>query len=322
MPGISGGITHKESMEAQKRLTGGRSAPVKARSGRRGGVRVMAAVVVISFMIALNLLLQQFVRAEGVPDDFERIPAGEFWMGSPENEPERSGGETRHKVSISEFYLCRHEVTVGEFGKFIEATGYRTDAEMNGDSSNWRHGPKGLRGAQEQNHPVAQVSWNDAIAYCVWRSATEGRLYWLPTEAQWEYACRAGTLTPFNTGTNLRTDEANYNGDSPYNGNAKGVYRETTTPVCSFSPNRFGLYDMHGNAWEWCRDWCGERYYNECLSRGTVRDPQGSSGGSRRVLRGGGWRSGGARYCRSAYRDYDTPENRSGSVGFRLVFVP
>lgn len=304
-------LMHKERMETNERSTIGRSASVHARRGLKAGIRALAVVVLISVAIALYLLLPQTVWAASVPDDFERISAGEFWMGSSQNEQGRRRDENRHRVSLSEFFICRHEVTVGEFRKFIEATGYRTDAEKKGESWNWMHGTKKkLRGAEEQTHPVVNVSWNDAVAYCVWRSVTEGRLYWLPTEAQWEYACRAGAETPFYTGRNLTKDDANYNG-----------YRGTTTPVRSFSPNGWGLYDMHGNVDEWCSDWYEEYYYKECISKGTVKDPQGPSGGTRRVFRGGCWNRN-AQYSRSASRGSTIPASRYPDVGFRLVFIP
>jgi len=256
----------------------------------------------------------------GVSDQIERkfvlIPAGEFTMGSPANEVGHQDDETQHQVRLSSFYISKYELTVGEFRKFIEDSGYKTDAEK-GDGSyvwdgkewkkqagiNWRHGVSGsVRPQSEENHPVVHVSWNDAVAYCEWLSKTTGKRYRLPTEAEWEYACRAGTTTPFNTGSNLTTEQANYAGNYPYNNNAKGQYRQNTVPVESFAPNAWGLYNMHGNVWEWTD---------------SLYDKSGSS----RVLRGGHWYSN-ASYCRSAYRNYDTPDYRSNDVGFRLFFVP
>jgi len=142
-----------------------------------------------------------------------------------------------------------------------------------------------------------------------------GKTYRLPTEAEWEYACRAGTITPFSTGGNLTTEQANYDGNDPYNNNRKGQYREKTVAVDSFNPNAWGLYNMHGNVYEWCSDWYGG------YESGLAENPAGPTTGSSRVLRGGGWDSY-ARDCRSAYRNYDTPDYRSYDVGFRLVFVP
>jgi len=282
-----------------------------------------------------------------VPKNFVLIRGGEFTMGSPESEVGRDAvkavykqfgidySETQHQVRLSNFYISKYSVTVSEFRSFVEATGYRTDAEKGGGSwiwndsgavktagVNWRHGVSGsVRPASEDNHPVIHVSWNDAVAYGEWMSKKSGKTYRLPTEAEREYACRAGTTTPFNTGNNLTTDQANYDGNYPYNGNPKGVYRLNTVPVNSFSPNAWGLYTMHGNVAEWCSDWFGGRYYDECKESGTVSNPAGPATGSGRVLRGGSWNYN-AGHCRSADRYRSTPGNRGDYVGFRLVFVP
>ena len=181
---------------------------------------------------------------------------------------------------------------------------------------------------------MEQVSWYDAIEYCNKRSQKEGLTpaynisgsgdnrtvtwnknangYRLPTEAEWEYACRAGTTTPFSTGNNVTTSQANYDGNYPYNNNAKGTYREKTTPVGSFASNAWGLYDMHGNVWEWCWDWYGS------YSSGAQTDPVGASSGSDRVFRGGSWYYN-AGYVRSAGRSGATPSYWNYGMGFRLV---
>ncbi len=260
---------------------------------------------------------------------FVLIRGGEFTMVSPADEANHQSDETQYQVKVSDFYMSKYELTVGEFRKFVEASGYRTDAEK-GDGSylwdgkewkkragiNWRYGVSGsVRLPSEDSHPVVHVSWNDAVAYCKWISETTGKTYRLPTEAEWEYACRAGNPKPFNTGENLTTDQANYDGNYPFNGNAKGVYRQTTLPVDSFAPNALGLYNMHGNVWEWCSDWYGT------YPSVRVENPVGPSSGSYRVLRGGGWRSY-AGDCRSASRGGSTPDSRGGTAGFRLVFVP
>ena len=272
-----------------------------------------------------------------LPENYVLVRGGEFEMGSPESEEKRSADETQHRVRVSDFAMCRFAVTVGEFRKFIESSGYRTDAEQ-GDGSviwtgsewksqhgvNWRHGVSGReRGAGEEGHPVLHVSWNDAEAYSRWLTEGDGRggSYRLPTEAEWEYACRGGTKTPFNTGENLTTDQANYDGNYPYGKNPTGVWRKDTVAVDAFEPNGYGLYNMHGNVWEWCSDWYGSEYYEECRKKGVEENPQGPEGGSNRVLRGGGWHYN-AQYCRSANRSYSTPGNRYCKIGFRLVFVP
>ncbi len=257
-------------------------------------------------------------------------------MGSPESEVDRRSNETQHQVRVSNFSMSRYAVTVAEFRRFVESSGYRTDAEKDGFSVivstdgkaeelrevNWHYGVSGSeRPQREENHPVVNVSWNDAVAYCMWISSKTGKHFRLPTEAEREYACRAGSGTPFNSGENLTTEKANYDGNSPYNNNPKGVYRENTVPVNSFAPNAWGLYNMHGNVSEWCSDWFGGTYYDDCKANGPVTNPSGPATGSDRVIRGGSWSSG-AEDCRSAGRSGDAPGNRDDSVGFRLVFVP
>lgn len=231
-----------------------------------------------------------------VPANFVKIPAGEFTMGSPANEPGRQNDETQHQVRLSSFYMSKYAVTVAEFRKFVEATGYRTDAEKEGwsvivsdgkfkkgDGVNWRYGVLGsVRPANEDNHPVIHVSWNDAVAYGQWMSATTGKTYRLPTEAEREYACRAGSVTAFNTGNTITLQQANFI-------NAEGQYRENTVPVDSFAPNAWGLYNMHGNVFELCNDWFGGTYYDGCKANGTVNNPAGPATGLHRVLLGGSW---------------------------------
>jgi formylglycine-generating enzyme required for sulfatase activity len=159
---------------------------------------------------------------------------------------------------------------------------------------------------------VEQVSWNDAADFCKKLSQTTGKTVTLPTEAQWEYACRAGTTTPFHTGQTISTDEANYNGNSVYGNGQKGTDRQTTIPVGSFKPNAFGLYDMHGNVLEWCSDWHGS------YANANQMDPVGPSSGSDRVLRGGSYWDF-PQLCRSAYRNWGVPYGRDYDVGFRVV---
>jgi formylglycine-generating enzyme required for sulfatase activity len=290
-----------------------------------------------SVLIRMGVDPSQTKQANKIPANFVLIQGGVFTMGSPKNEVNRYDEETQHQVKLSDFYLCKYAVTVADFKKFVDETKYLTEAET-GDGSylwngkdwkkekgiNWRFGVSGkVREQTEFDHPVVHVSWNDVLAYCKWLTDKTGRTYRLPTEAEWEYACRAGTKTPFNTGDNLTADQANYNGNYPYNNNKKGTYRENTVPVNHFQPNALGLYNMHGNVWEWCGDWYDEKYYDECKAMGTVENPEGPQNGSGRVVRGGSWYSD-ARGCRTAIRDGDGPGNRSGNggLGFRLVFVP
>lgn len=219
------------------------------------------------------------------------IPAGTFTMGSPASEVDREGDETQHQVTLSAFKMSKYEVTFEQYDLFCDATG-----RSKPDDEGWGRG----------NRPVINVSWDDATAFAEWMGCR------LPTEAEWEYAARAGTTTPFNTGNNLTTAQANYNGNYPNNNNAKGEYRQKTLPVGSFAANAFGLFDMHGNVWEWCSDWYGD------YSTSAQTNPKGASSGSYRVYRGGGWRSLASR-CRSALRNFSTPDSRSHSIGFRLV---
>jgi formylglycine-generating enzyme required for sulfatase activity len=248
------------------------------------------------------------VPVNPAPDGFVRIQGGTFTMGSPASEVGRINNEVQHQVTVSGFYMGKFEVTQREWAAVMGSN------------------PSYFKG---DNLPVEMVSWYDVIDYCNRRSQREGLTpaytrsgenvtwnrsangYRLPTEAEWEYACRAGTTGPFNTGNNITTSQANYNGDYPYNGNG-GQNRGTTWNVGSGTANAWGLYDMHGNVWEWCWDWDG------AYASGAQTDPTGPASGSTRVLRGGSWNFS-AQYLRSAYRNSITPSSRSRGVGFRLV---
>ena len=223
--------------------------------------------------------------------EFVSIPAGTFTMGSPASEVGRSSNETQHQVTLSAFKMSKYEVTFEQYDLFCDATG-----RSKPNDEGWGRG----------NRPVINVSWDDATAFAEWMGCR------LPTEAEWEYACRAGTTTPFSTGNNLTTSQANYNGNYPYRNYPKGDYRAKTTLVGSFAPNKWGLYDMHGNVWEWCSDWYGD------YSTSAQTNPKGASSGSGRVFRGGSWYNR-ARNCRSAFRNTYTPAGRSHDIGFRLV---
>ena len=224
------------------------------------------------------------------------IPGNTFWMGSPDSEEDRGNDEYRHQVSVSSFKMSKYEVTQAQW-----------KAIMGSNPSNFKG----------DNLPVETVSWDDVQVFLKKLNAQTGKTYTLPTEAQWEYAARGGTTTPFYTGNCLSTDQANYDGNYPYQSCAKGQYREKTTTVGSFAPNKYGLYDMHGNVWEWCQD----RYDADYYKNSPTNNPKGQSTGSSRVLRGGSWRNF-ARLCRAAYRDDGTPGNRYSISGFRLVCVP
>jgi sulfatase modifying factor 1 len=267
------------------------------------------------------------------------IPPGEFQMGSPQSETKREDIESQHRVRITKpLYLGVHEVTVGQFRRFVEAKSYRTEAEQDGEggygfnesSNSWFQNAKytwrNCGFAQGDDHPVVNVSWNDAKAFCDWLSAQEGKTYRLPTEAEWEYACRAGTNTVYSSGDDPEilarvgnvadaTAKAKFhNRDLAIKASDDYVY---TAPVGRFQPNAFGLYDMHGNVWEWCQDWYDKDYYQGS----PTDDPQGPPTASDRVRRGGSWYSD-AGYCRAARRGSFAPSIRSDSMGFRVALVP
>jgi formylglycine-generating enzyme required for sulfatase activity len=221
------------------------------------------------------------------------IPAGKFLMGSPEIEKERTDKEDLHEVEITKgFWLGKYEVTQEEYAKVMDSN------------------PSFFQG---QRLPVENVSWDDAKEFCRKLSETEKMEYRLPTEAEWEYACRAGTEGPFSTGENLTTEQANYNGDLPYAGNPTGLNRGKTVEVGSFAGNAFGLHDMHGNLSEWCED-----SFSAYERKQPVRDPKGRPGGVQRVIRGGSWLHS-ATFCRSAKRDSDAPIGWSKLLGFRVA---
>jgi len=230
--------------------------------------------------------------AKGKPRiEWVNIPAGTFTMGSPTNEKGREKNETQHQVTLSAFKMSKYEVTFEQYDAFCAATGRSKPSD-----ESWGRGKR----------PVINVSWHDAKAFADWMDCR------LPTEAEWEYAARAGTDTPFNTGSCLSTAQANYDGNNPYSACRKGEDRLKTIAVGSFTPNTWGLYDMHGNVREWCNDW------QAAYSSGAQTNPKGPSSGSNRIFRGGGWVSG-AGNCRSAYRNYDSPDFRNFGLGFRLV---
>jgi sulfatase modifying factor 1 len=218
------------------------------------------------------------------------IPAGKFMMGSPESEKGRSPGDKQREVQIEEpYYLGIHEVRVRDFRAFVDDAGYKTEAEKAGDKNTW----KNPEITQAEDHPVVRVSWNDAQGFCAWLTKKEGEKYRLPTEAEWEYACRAGTKTRFHNGDD---DDAGLK-------EVANVGYYTTTPVGQFKPNAFGLYDMHGNVYEWCQD-----LYQ--------------SGGKDRVIRGGSWEWCDYRSnCRSAARVAREPSKRRDYLGFRVARV-
>jgi eukaryotic-like serine/threonine-protein kinase len=233
------------------------------------------------------------------------IPAGEFMMGSPSGESGRHSKEgPERKVTISKgFWLGQTVVTQGQYQAVMETN------------------PSYFKG--DDNLPVESVSWNDAMEFCKKLSQKEGKNYTLPTEAQWEYACRAGTTTAYSFGDNAsQLDEyAWYGGNSgdkthpikPLNLKDRGLDDRQTHPVGILKPNAWGLDDMNGNVWEWCLDWCQDNY--EGLDN---MDPQGPPYGTHRILRGGSWSSF-AEYCRVSYRYATLPYYQLSDYGFRVV---
>jgi formylglycine-generating enzyme len=243
------------------------------------------------------------------------IPAGEFMMGSPDDEEGRRSDEgPQHRVKITEsFYLGVYEVTQEQYERVmgVNPSWYRTFVDEERKDFVVRTVPL---------YPVEQVAWDDALAFCDRLSAlpdeqAAGHRYYLPTEAEWEYACRAGATTPFIFGETLSSDkDANFNGSLPCGSGVKGPYRELVSVVGSYRPNAWGLHDMHGNVAEWCSDWYTENYYTSS----PVDDPKGPATGFGRVHRGGSCDSS-ALTCRSACRDYFRPDYRIHFLGFRIA---
>ena len=230
----------------------------------------------------------------GVEFAFRWCPAGTFMMGSPTNEEGRYDDEEKqHSVTLTKgFWMMETEVTQKQWKAVM---GNLPDCGFKGDDL-----------------PVERVSWNDCQEFCK-KCKSLGMPVQLPTEAQWEYACRAGSTTAYFWGNALSGDKANCDGNHPCGTTTKGKYLEKTTPVGSYEANAWGLYDMHGNVWEWCAD-----YWNKEYPSGSVTDPVGPSTGSYRVYRGGSWSSY-ARCCRSACRSCYGPGYRSYFLGFRVV---
>ncbi|GHU58757.1 hypothetical protein FACS189411_14690 [Bacteroidia bacterium] len=251
-----------------------------------------------------------------------RIPAGTFIMGSPDTEPNRSTNETQHPVTLTrDFYMSRYQVTNAQYAAFLNANHIGSNGlwasgsypsqmliQASSGSSDWglhwdSGNSKWVPASGYDNHPVVYVTWYGADEYARWAGGS------LSTEAQWEYACRAGTTTPWATATGVESELTDY---AWYSANLGS----STHAVGGKKPNGYGLYDMHGNVSEWCSDWYKIDYYGS----GPVTDPTGLASGSVRVFRGGHW-YGSAPRCRSAFRNYDDPGNALSYLGFRIVFV-
>jgi len=243
------------------------------------------------------------------------IREGTFMMGSPKDEESRSPDEgPQHSVTVLPFCMGKFAVTQAQWDAVVTLPKVKID--LNPDPSNFK-GPK---------RPVETVSWHEAVEFCDRLSQKTGRQYRLPSDAEWEYACRAGTKTPFHFGETITTDLANYPGvdlkylngtvySGSYGAGPKGVYRKETTDVGSFPANSFGLCDMHGNVWEWCADYYHENY------EGAPTDGSAwltADHDAKRLMRGGSW-GGNPRFCRSACRYYDAPGVQYNFLGFRVV---
>ena len=244
----------------------------------------------------------KFADCSGCPD-MVVVPAGSFMMGSPEDEVERAQDEgPQHRVAFARpFAVGRTEVTFEQWDACVADGGCGHAPRDPG----WGRGKR----------PVVNVSWDDITGqYLPWLSRKTGQTYRLPTEAEWEYAARAGTRTPFHTGDHITTDDANFDGTGSYAGSARGVYRQKTLEAGSFKPNAFGLHDMHGNVWEWVAD-CFAEGYDGAAVDGSAR---GGPPGCARVLRGGSWIDR-PRVLRSAYRGHLSAQARFIYRGFRLA---
>jgi formylglycine-generating enzyme required for sulfatase activity len=245
----------------------------------------------LKYLTEENNLSKENSTVEKPVIEFADIPGGKFIMGSPATEHGRKDDELQHEVTLSSFKMSKYTITVEQYNHFCKATGRRKPF----------YGPYG-----NAKNPVTQVNWHDAKAFAEWMDCR------LPTEAEWEYAARANTTTPFYTGDCLTTDQANFNGKEPYANCEEGINRKNPIAVGSFSPNTFGLYDMHGNMVEWCSDWYSEYNIDDKIN------PKGTETGEIKVFRGGGyWLP--AIKCRSACRGGDPQGNRGAGLSFRIV---
>ncbi|MBD2362650.1 SUMF1/EgtB/PvdO family nonheme iron enzyme [Anabaena minutissima FACHB-250] len=241
---------------------------------------------------------------DGVNLEMVAIPRGQFLMGSPENEANRASDESpQHTVKIQPFFMGKFPVTQAQWR--VVAAWDKVNIDLKSDPSYFTG----------NNRPVERVSWDDAVEFCARLSTKTNRIYRLPSEAEWEYACRAGTTTPFCFGETITTELANYDGNYTYGAGSKGEYREQTTDVGIFPANLFGLYDLHGNVYEWCQDEWHDNY-SDAPNNGSAWVSNNDN--QFRLLRGGSWDYN-PRYCRSADRLRDARDNRYNDVGFRVV---
>jgi formylglycine-generating enzyme required for sulfatase activity len=265
-----------------------------------------------------GLLRDRYLDGSGAGPALVLVPAGRFEMGSPEHERRiamDAGAQKnwlareapRHWVGFEHpFALGRYPVTVGEWREFARATGWQGQGDVDWAAPGF---------VQTDAHPVVGVTWHDARRYVAWLSERTGQRYRLPSEAEWEYACRAGTKTAFSCGDTIGTGLANYDGNFSYNGGTRGEYRKGTTPAGMFPPNPWGLFDMHGNVWEWVQDVVHDNYEGAPVD-GSAWEEGGDA--SRRILRGGSWLYN-PRYLRSALRNGFSAVLSNDIVGFRVA---
>jgi len=248
-----------------------------------------------------------FVNEAGM--EMVLIPAGSFLMGSPEDEEGRYEDEgPRHQVTITRpYWLGRGQVTQGQFRRVMGSNPSHFSASGGGAEE--------VAGLDADALPVDRVTWNEAARFCQRLSSLHpGPAYRLPTEAEWEHACRAGSRVAFSCGAKLTSGLANFDGTRPYGSRERGKYLKRTSPMGSYPPNAWGLFDMHGNVWEWCADWFDREYYAASPSA----DPEGPASGAEKVLRGGSYYYIGSS-CRAAIRLDREPEARSNLDGFRVA---
>ncbi len=252
------------------------------------------------------------------------IPAGTFTMGSPLTEPDRGPDEVQHQVTLSAYRMSKYETSNAQFAAFLNAKSIGSDGlyalgafptqVLIYPNTSWGltwTGSQWQSVAGKENFPVVNVTWYGATEFATYAG---GRL---PTEAEWEYACRGNTTSVFSTGACLNNTQANYRWDLPLTGcsNTSAAYPNQTQAINTYSPNAFGLYNMHGNVWEWCSDWYGT------YSTTAQTNPTGPSTSTTRVIRGGSWGNL-AQYCRTAFRYYYIPGSYLNGFGFRLSFAP
>jgi formylglycine-generating enzyme required for sulfatase activity len=249
---------------------------------------------------------QQVVEdlGNGVALEMVHIPGGTFVMGAPEHEADSPDEERpQHRVTVPLFYLGKYAVTIEQW---VAVTGASPDGMKIVDETF----------TASRRQPVVRVSYDEAEAFCSRLAQTAGRAYRLPTEAEWEYACRAGTTTALHIGDVVDSYAANFNGLSPYGAGRGGPFHRTTVRVGEYPANKFGLFDMHGNVMEWCSDWYAADYYKDSPKE----DPRGPEAGTDKATRGGSWSNSG-KACRSAVRTKLAPGSSHYGLGFRVVLV-